>query len=543
MSTRIHGHSWWQTGIIYEVYVRSFQDSDGDGIGDLAGLRQRLDYLHWLGIDILWLTPAYTSPQHEFGYDIANYTDIDPLFGGMAEFDAFLRDAHAREMKVVLDIAPNHTSSEHPWFTESRSSLDNPKRDWYIWRDPAPGGGPPNNWVSAFGGTSAWELDPATGQYYYHAFLKEQPDLNWHNPEVERAMFECFRFWLRKGVDGFRVDVMWHLLKDKKLRDNPANPDYDPKTMPSNNVQRSLYNADRPEVIEVVLRMRDVLQEFDGERLMIGELYHSGDALVDYYGPGCDAAQMPHNQQLILLPWEAPKLRDAIEQYMASLPEGCWPNWVLSNHDKPRIATRVKSPEQARVARMLLLMLHGTPTLYYGDEIGMTNVDIPKEKLRDPFEKLDPGRGQGRDGQRTPMQWDATANAGFTTGEPWLPVAPDYDQVNVEAQRSDPASMLMLTKSLIELRRKHPALSVGEHRLILTDVKGPVIAFRREHGVGAERETFIIALNLSDKPASFDLPYAYEKVQTVLSTLTELPPARFERKVELRASEGLILRA
>jgi alpha-glucosidase len=304
MANSIDKLSWWQTGIIYEVYVRSFQDTNGDGIGDLGGLLQRMDYLQWLGIDVLWIPPVYKSPQLEFGYDIADFTSIDPLFGTLEQFDQLLQEAHQRKMRVVLDIAPNHTSSHHAWFQESRTSRDNPKRDWYIWRDPAPDGGPPNNWVSAFGGKSAWELDERTGQYYYHAFLPDQPDLNWRNPDVEKAFFECLRFWLDRGVDGFRIDVMWHLIKDAKFRDNPPNPDFDPRSMPNNNALRELYNADRPEAVDLVLRMRDVLREYDGDRLMIGELYHSGDGLVDYYGPACDAAQMPHNQQLILLPWE-----------------------------------------------------------------------------------------------------------------------------------------------------------------------------------------------------------------------------------------------
>ena len=401
-------HHWWQTGVIYEAYIRSFQDSDGDGIGDLQGMRRRLDYLQWLGVDVLWIPPFYRSPMKEFGYDIADYVAVDPIFGTLDDFDRLLEDAHARGMRVVLDIAPNHTSDQHAWFQESRASRTGPKADWYLWRDPGPDGGPPNNWVSAFGGESAWELEPARGQYYYHAFMKEQPDLNWRNPEVEKAVFECMRFWLRRGVDGFRIDVIWHLIKDDALRDNPPNLRFDPGSMPSNDRQRQLYNADRPEVIDLVSRMRDVLQEFEGERLMIGELYHSPETIAEYYGHQGSGAQMPHNQSLILKPWKAPELRDAIESYLGALPESVWPNWVLSNHDKPRIATRAGSAEQARVARMLLLTLRGTPTLYYGDELGMEHVPIPPDEIQDPFEKLDPGRGQGRDPQRTPMQWDGS---------------------------------------------------------------------------------------------------------------------------------------
>jgi alpha-glucosidase len=537
MGEQQRSHHWWQTGVVYEVYVRSFQDSDGDGIGDLAGLRQRLDYLQWLGVDILWLTPIYPSPMVELGYDIADYTDVEPLFGSLAEFDALLADAHARGMHLVLDIAPNHSSDRHPWFIESRSSRSNPKADWYLWRDPAPGGGPPNNWLSAFGGQSAWELEPRRGQYYYHAFMKEQPDLNWRNPEVERALFDALRFWLKRGVDGFRIDVIWHLLKDAEFRDNPPNPDYDPRSMPSNDAQRALYNTDRYEVVELVQRMRAVLKEFDASRLMIGELYHSPERLVRFYGESAGGAQMPHNQMLVLLPWKAEVLRDAIERYLAAIPEDCWPNWVLSNHDKPRIATRVGRPAQARVARMLLCTLFGTPTLYYGDELGMENVPIPPERLRDPFEKLDPGRGQGRDPQRTPMQWEAGApNAGFTRGEPWLPLSEDWREVNVEVQREQPGSMLLLTRQLLQLRRAEPAFSVGRHRMVLNE--GPVLAYRREHAQGS----FLVALNLSRDYVQLVPPRDWERLQPVLSTLGPVAGSEVRDTLQLRPDEGLILR-
>jgi alpha-glucosidase len=529
-------HRWWQTGVIYEVYLRSFQDTNGDGIGDLAGVRRRLDYLQWLGVDILWLTPIYKSPMVELGYDTSDYVAVDPLFGTMEEFDGLLKDAHARDLRVVLDIAPNHTSDQHAWFRESRSSRNNPKADWYIWHDPAPDGGPPNNWLSAFGGKSAWQWDETRKQFYYHAFMKEQPDLNWRNPEVEKAFFDCLRFWLRKGVDGFRIDVMWHLLKDDKLRDNPPNRGYDPKKDPSNDTLQSLYNADRPEVMDVIMRMRDVLQEFDGDRLMIGELYHSSDKIVAYYGAKGEGAQVPHNQMLILLPWQADALRDAIEKYMGVLPETTWPNWVLSNHDKPRIATRAGSQAQARVARMMLLTLRGTPTLYYGDELGMENVPLPPDKIRDPFEKLDPGRGQGRDPQRTPMQWDRSAHAGFTTGEPWLPVADDYRTVNVEAQKDDPRSMLSLTRAILAMRRKEPALNVGEHRMVLNE--GKVIAYRREH----EGTGFLVALNLSHDYAELELPPGYARVRRELSTHDGGIGDEMKDKLLLRPDEGAILR-
>src|SRR6185436_14956605 len=418
----IDRHSWWQRGVIYQIYPLSFQDSNGNGFGDLPGLLSRLDYLEWLGVDAIWLSPIYPSPMADWGYDVADYCDVDPRFGTLADADALIAAAHARGIRVLLDFVPNHTSERHPWFVESRSSRDSPKRGWYHWRDPAPGGGPPNNWISVFGG-SAWTLDDATGQYYLHSFLREQPDLDWRHPEVRDAMHEAMRFWLRRGVDGFRVDVIHHLAKDPEYRDNPTNPDWIAGA--SNPYRRLLavHTADRPEVHEVIAGIRAVVDEFP-DRMLVGELYLPLERLMVYYGSGGRGLQLPFNFQLIRLPWESRTLGAAIEAYEAMLPTFGWPNWVLGNHDKSRVASRV-GPAQARVAAMMLLTLRGTPTLYYGDEIGMRDVPIPAERVRDPFERNVPGLGLGRDPERTPMQWDGGAGAGFTTGEPWLPVADD----------------------------------------------------------------------------------------------------------------------
>ena len=427
---------WWQTAVIYQVYPRSFQDSDGDGIGDLAGIVARLPYLAELGVDALWLSPIFVSPMADFGYDIAGYTDIDPLFGSMADFDALLAGAHARGIKVLLDFVPNHTSDRHPWFLESRSSRSNPKRDWYIWRNGAPGGGPSNNWLSEFGGP-AWAFDERTGQYYYHAFLAAQPDLNWRNVETRAAMHEVMRFWLRKGVDGFRVDVMWHLIKDDALRDNPPNPDYREGEPPYRRLL-PLYSADRPEVHEVVRGLRAVVDEFPA-RVLIGEIYLPVERLAAYYGRDLAGAHLPFNFSLLETPWRAPAIAQLIDSYEAALPAGGWPNWVLGNHDRPRLATRI-GPEQARVAAMLLLTLRGTPTLYYGDEIGMRQSALPPDAARDPAALHVPGR----DGARTPMQWDGSTFGGFSTARPWLPLAKDFTANNVARQRADPGSLLNL---------------------------------------------------------------------------------------------------
>ncbi len=329
---------WWQTAIIYQIYPRSFSDSNGDGVGDLSGITSRLDYLPELGVDAIWISPIFKSPMKDFGYDIADYQAIEPLFGSMADFDDLLASAHARGLRVILDFVPNHTSDQHPWFLASRSSKTDPKRDWYLWRDPAPDGGPPNNWLSEFGG-SAWQFDEHTGQYYYHAFLAAQPDLNWRNPAVVEAMHDVLRFWLRKGVDGFRVDVIWLLIKDAEFRDNPPNPDYGPGKPPHQKLI-PLYTTDMPEVHQVIAGMRRVVDEFQ-DRLLIGEIYLPIDRLVTYYGHDLDGAHLPFNFSLLNTAWDGQKIAKLVSDYEAALPHGGWPNWVLGNHDQPRIASRV----------------------------------------------------------------------------------------------------------------------------------------------------------------------------------------------------------
>src|SRR4051794_8816651 len=306
---------WWQHGVIYQIYPRSFMDSNGDGVGDLPGILSRLDYLEWLGVDAVWLSPIYPSPMADFGYDVADYTGVEPLFGTLDDFDRLLADVHRRGMKLILDLVPNHTSDQHTWFLESRSSRDNPKRDWYIWHDPAPGGGPPNNWPAAFGG-SAWQWDAATGQYYLHSFAVEQPDLNWRNPEVEAAVFDAIRFWLDRGVDGFRVDVIYYMIKDDLFRDDPPNPNYRPGEDPDR-AQIRLYSYNRQEVHDIVRRMRQVFDEYEN-RVIIGEIYLPYAQLMRYYGPTLNEVHLPFNFQLILLAWEAALIRDVVSEYEAA---------------------------------------------------------------------------------------------------------------------------------------------------------------------------------------------------------------------------------
>ena len=530
---------WWQRGVIYQVYPRSFQDTDGDGVGDLNGITSRLDYLRWLGVDAVWTSPIFPSPMADFGYDVSDYTGIHPMFGTMDDFDRLLSEAHARNLRVILDWVPNHSSDRHPWFIESRSSRDDPKRDWYLWCDPAADGGPPNNWLSVFGG-SAWELDERTGQYYYHAFLKEQPDLNWRNRDVRSAMYDTLRFWLNRGVDGFRADVIWHLIKDEKYRDNPPYPGHTAHEWPYHEYERHerpyqdlipLYTTDRPEVHDVIAEIRQVLDEYD-ERMMVGEIYLPVERLVDYYGDERAGLHLPFNFELVRMPWNARMIAKVIDKYEAALPDGAWPNWVLGNHDNSRIATDI-GPAQARVAAILLLTLRGTPTLYYGDEIGMQDVEIPPDRVQDPVAKDRSDAGEGRDPERTPMRWDDSAHAGFTDGTPWLPIGEHVATVNVEYERDEPSSLLTLYRRLLALRQAETALSVGSYTPVRTN--GDLLGYIRE----ADGSRFLTALNLGHAPATL----SFDGCGTVeIGTHADREGTDVDGEIELRGDEGVVAR-
>jgi alpha-glucosidase len=519
---------WWKRGIIYQIYPRSFQDTNADGIGDLEGIRHRLDYLQWLQVDAIWISPIFPSPMKDFGYDVADYCGIDPIFGTLGDFDRLIDAAHARGLKLILDFVPNHTSDRHPWFVESRASRDNPKRDWYIWRDGKPDGSPPNNWISNFGG-QAWTFDEATGQYYYHAFLSQQPDLNWRNPAVREAMHNVLRFWLDRGVDGFRVDVIWHLIKDAELRDNPPNPAWMAGEREIGSLLQ-INSADQPEIHDVLAEMRRVLEEYE-ERVLIGEIYLPVDRLVTYYGANLSGAHLPFNFALIQATWRADAIAKLVDEYESALPPGGWPNWVLSNHDQPRIATRI-GQAQARVAAMLLLTLRGTPTMYYGDEIGLKNVPIPPERVQDPWETNEPGLGLGRDPCRTPMQWSARLNAGFSDGEPWLPLTADYATRNVASLRGDPRSILAFYRRLIALRREHLALSVGDY--MPGGVEGDVFWFERRHG----HTRLVVALNFGHAASAVSLS---RNGQVLLSTYLDRESERIGTELVLRPDEGIVV--
>ena len=499
---------WWREAVFYQIYPRSFADSDGDGIGDLQGIIGRLDHLRGtpdsLGVDAVWLSPTFPSPQADFGYDVSDFTDVDPIFGALADMDALISACHERGLRLLLDLVACHTSDQHPWFLASRSSRDNPHRDWYIWADPAPGGGPPNNWTAVFGG-AAWKLDASTGQYYLHSFYPEQPQLNWRNPSVARAMHDAMRFWFERGVDGFRVDAIQAAVKDPLLRDNPPAGPRDPRfpePNPEFGSQEHLWDLSRPEVHEVVRGLRRVADDYGA--VLVGEVYAPVERLGAYFGvPGADGFQLAFNFELLLSPWDAKALTVAIERSEALHPAGSWPTYALSNHDQVRHATRYGS-EAAPLAAFLLLTLRGTPFLYAGEEIGMRDAPASSGGAHDRA---------GRDGQRTPMQWDASPNGSFTDGDPWLPLV-DPEERNVAAQRTDDDSLLALYRRLIAVRRASPALLRGEHRSILGLADG-VIAYLRE----GDGQRVVVALNTSPEPRRIDLSRFGTHADVLVGTL------------------------
>jgi alpha-glucosidase len=520
---------WWKYCAIYQIYPRSFQDSNGDGVGDLPGLLARIDHLSWLGVGAVWLSPVYRSPMLDFGYDVSDFTDIDPLFGTLADLDRLTGALHRHGIRLILDVVPNHTSDRHPWFLESRGSRNNPKRQWYVWGDPAPDEGPPNNWLSRFGG-SAWEWDEGTGQYYYHAFLREQPDLNWHNPEVRRAFAEVLRFWLRRGIDGFRVDASAVLAEDALLRDDPPNPEFDGDTPPPERFKRVFTDA-RPETMGYLEEMRAVVDAFP-DRVLLGEVQGGIARIGGFYGGERPRFHLPLNFLLLDTTWDAASLAAGIDQYLNALPEGAWPDWILGSHDKPRIASTI-GIAQARVAAMLLFTLPGTPIFCAGDEIGQPNAEIPPERVRDPFEIHVPGHGLNRDPERAPMRWHAGDKAGFTTGEPWLPLGDHIAERNVATQRRDERSMLSLYRRLIALRRREPALLAGCY----APRRGPadVLLFERR----STGDRLLVALNIGSED---QLVQIGGEAVVRLSTHLDRAEERVVSALRLRPAEGVVLR-
>lgn len=514
---------WWQSAVLYQIYPRSFADTDGDGVGDLAGIAGRLGYLRDLGVDAIWISPFYPSPMVDFGYDVTDHTGVDPVFGDVADAERLIGEAHRLGLRVLLDFVPNHTSDRHPWFEAARSSRSDPRRDWYLWADPGPDGGPPNNWRSMFGGP-AWTLDRHTGQFYYHAYLAAQPDLNWRNPAVRRAQHDVLRCWLDRGVDGFRLDACRQLVKDDRLRDNPPNPAYHP-ALPPYDALLPVYTTDRPEVLDVLAGMRAVVQERRPDGVLLAEMYLPVERLAHYHR----GVHLPSNMHLISVPYLAEDIGDLIDRYEAALPADGWPNWVLGNHDRSRIATRVGAA-QARVAAVLLLTLRGTPIVYYGDEIGMTDVPVPDESARDPLARQVPGIGVGRDPERAPMRWTGDVHCGFCPPDvaPWLPIPDDQRAVNVATQDGDPDSMLTLYRSLLALRRAEPDLATGSYTQVLAEDE--VLAYRRG-------ERLLVALNLGERQRSVPVPAGVVRV----GTHADRTGQRVGGPVPLRAAEGIVV--
>ena len=494
---------WWKRAVVYELYPRSFADSNNDGIGDIKGITQHLDYLADLGVDAVWMTPMFPSPQADFGYDVSDYNNVDPQFGTVADVDALIAKGKGQGVKLIMDFVINHSSDQHAWFQQSRSSKTNPYRDFYIWRD-GKNGGPPNNWTSLFGG-SAWDKDPNTGQYYYHFFYAQQPDLNWRNPKVEKAMFDAAEWWLKRGVYGYRLDAVGTMFERADVKDNPPAPGTDAFGLPE---QNRINNTEQPEMHTELQRLRSqVIDRYPG-RILIGETYVGTSAeLTKFYGAHNDEVQLPMFLSLIgIKPLTASALRPRIEA-VENNPVGGWPCFALNNHDQRRVPSRYDLPagatgdDMARITAAMLLTLRGTPILYYGEELGMVNNDPQRvEDVQDIIGKKGWPKEKGRDGERTPMQWNASANAGFNSGaKPWLPVAPDYKTRNVDAQRGDPNSVLNFYRTLIAERRTNPALA-GD--MAMVDRGNPnVLSYVRTGG----GKRVLVVLNFGNQAADVSL--------------------------------------
>ncbi len=524
----VSGRPWWQRGAVYQLLVPSFLDTNRDGLGDLGGVISRLDYLQWLGVNAIWLSPCYPSPLEELGYDVSEYCDIEPKFGSLAAFDRLLDEAHERELHVIMDWVGNHTAASHPWFRESRSSRRNPRRDWYLWRDPKADGSPPNNWVSVFGG-SVWQWDAATSQYYMHTFLRSQPDLNWRCPELRAAMLRALTFWLDRGVDGFRLDAAPLFFKDRLWRDNPVNPDYRPGELPDSSLLPT-YTRNQPGLHELFVELRTLVARYAGDRVLLGEFYVPVEELVTFYGSTAPELHLPLNLALTHTEWRADVVGRTIAEYQSRVSGRGWPTTTLDTHDQERIVARA-GLAQARVAAMLLLTQRGTPTIYYGDEIGMEGVAIPPDEAVDPQGRR---TGRNRDPARTPMQWSSEVYAGFSAVEPWLPVGADRPTANVASQSRDAGSLLTLYRRLLELRAAEPALQDGVHEPLIAGPK--LVVYRRRN---AERRLLVV-LNLVHEPAVYALGDEGSG-KVLLSSVPDREGERVTGQLKVRADEGVLL--
>jgi alpha-glucosidase len=523
---------WWQRGAIYQIYPRSFADSNGDGIGDLPGIIQRLGYLNdgtkrSLGVEAIWLSPFYPSPMADFGYDVSDYTGVDPIFGSLADFDALVEQAHARGIKVVVDWVPNHTSDRHPWFVESRLGSDSPKRNWYVWRDPSPTGGPPNNWRSTFEAVGpAWTFDQESRQYYLHSFTPQQPDLNWDNPEVAEAMHDVLRFWLERGVDGFRLDVIHKIAKDPELRDNPEG---------SAGEAEMRHDEAWPTIHDRLRGIRSVIDEYD-DRMLVGEVHvYDLQRFIEYINTG-DQLHMAHNFTFMRLPWDAAAMRASVDHFAELSADRAWPAWFLGDHDYSRMVTRYGGGElgeaRARVALMLLYTLRGTPFIYQGDELGLPDAEIPPASVVDV---------DGRDPERAPIPWEppsrAGPGAGFSTGRPWLPLVADAERLCVRSQLEDSDSVLSLVWRLSWRRRHDDCLRRGGYRSL--DAGDGILAYVRELG----DESLLVLLNFAAEASRFDDSGLPKRASVELSTDSEREEGTVALdELALRPNEGLLLR-
>ncbi len=513
------GHPWWQHAVFYEIYPRSFADSNNDGIGDLNGISSKMSYLHELGVDAIWITPCYPSPQVDFGYDVSNYENIDPMYGTLADFDRMVAQGKKHHVRIIMDFVLNHTSDQHPWFLDSKSSLTAPHRDWYIWRDGKASGQPPNNWISLFGGP-AWKLDPTTNQYYYHFFYAQQPDLNWRNPAVERVMLDTTHWWYQRGVSGFRLDAVDTLFEDRDLHDNPILPGTNKQGDPN---MQNKFNTNLPELHDVLQKLRKVADEF--QAVLIGETWTSNVAQLDqYYGQGGNELQMPMDFMFTTVnKLSPPEFR---RQIAAVDGAHGWPVFVIGNHDIVRSYNRYGDGKNndaiAKLMGAFYLTLRGTPIMYYGEEIGMeNNTPTRREDVKDPIGRTGWPAEKGRDGERTPMQWNAAPNAGFSKKDPWLPVPPSYQTHNVAAESKDPNSILNLYKKVLALRHTNQALLEGSYTALNEDDPNVMSYLRSYKG-----KAVLVALNMSASPqkATFNLsPQGFG--QASLKTLIASPEA------------------
>ena len=521
---------WWRDGVLYQIYPRSFADSNGDGIGDLRGIIERLDHLQWLGIDGIWINPVMMSPNKDWGYDVSDYKSIHPELGTLEDSDDLVREASAHGIKVLYDLVPNHTSDQHPWFQDALTGRDSTYREYYVWADPKDDGSPPNNWMSVFGGEGAWELDERSGQYYLHNFLRYQPDLNWWNDDVRDEIDEVLRFWFDRGIAGFRIDVAHSMIKDKELRDNLPATEADPERVRRVG-QQPLYNMNRPEGHDVIKRWRLLSDNYDPQRVLVGETFVLDVAkMVSYLGAN-DELNLAFNFPFVFSDFEPSELKGVVELTESLLPEESWPVWTASNHDIGRLATRwcLGDERKVRCALMLLLTMRGTPFLYYGDEIGLQEVDLGREDLMDPVGMRFWPDNKGRDGARTPMPWEPGPGAGFGAPgvRPWLPLG-DHETQNVASQKDDKSSVLWLTKDLIALRRESDDLTRSAYETLDSD--SDVWAFRR----GSRT---VVALNLSDEPGRLDGVFG----AIAISTDRQRDAEKIDGRLEIEPWQGVVL--